>query len=350
MIFYYPKIIEAKIARASGKTGGITQLLDGDLTFSTGSYAIFVIFQADKIPWYVHNAVAALSKSETNLLVVSNAPLTPNALAYLTPLCHKIIIRDNSGFDLGGYRDAVLYAIDNLPDLKRLTFINDSVFFLEDGLADFIQRLTRSTDCVCAAFENWERKYHFQSFALSVSGDIFRSDVFRRFWKNYLPVSARRYAINAGEIGFTKAIKPITKSIEIIYSPNALRPYLSKLPPGELQTINSYLPIWQRIPVDDYDYTLPASARIDEIVRRVAIRSQVHTGGFQYRRFLNWPLVKRDLLYRLEFSLYDVEQCLLDNTPAGELQNILSEMRQKGRGTDLPLIKKLLFMDGTIGV
>jgi hypothetical protein len=225
--------------------------------------------------------------------------------------------------------------------------MNDSVYYFREGLTDIFQRLASSKADICTVFENWEFTYHVQSFCFSVSRRLFDSPSFIAFWRSYLPVGSRLWAIQHGEIGLSKAVVPAAQSFEVIYSPDALREGLQFIGASDLLEFNRYLPI--RIRFHENGNNLPQRQTIeDHLINQISSYSQIHTGGFLYRKFLGNPLIKRDLVYRAQFTIYDVEHCLKAVGHEGHLDEILSDMRRKGNGNQLPLFKKIQFMEGLI--
>lgn len=343
-IYYYPKVISAK-ARRLERHNGILGTTEGGRRFENGRFAIFLIWQPKAISWYVQNALDALAETETNVILVANHQLSDEIRRDLAGQSHTVIVRDNTGFDIGGYKDATLHVLDN-HQFDRLLYINDSIFFFREGLAPLFQRLIHSAADICTAFENFERRYHIQSFCFSVSSALAYRPQYAGFWKNYLAVSARRWAIHKGEIDLSRRIVPLADNVEVIYSPNDLRPFIKNIPPSEILSLNKYLPFSQRM--DHAAARLRTTMQIEEIIQRVATRSQIHTGGFLYHRFLNCPIIKRDLVYRLQFSIYDIEQCLIEAGSDDHVEEILSELRKKGPGSQLPFLKRIQFEDGII--
>jgi hypothetical protein len=345
ILFYYPKIISAWTTRRSGKTSFIIEAKEGARQFDNGLFAIFLIWQPETLSWYVRNALEALAEAKVNVILVVNHPLNGAMEGQLIASCRQILIRDNTGFDIGGYQDATKWLRDNCS-VDRLLYLNDSVYYFREGLTDTFDRLANSKADVCSVFENWEFTYHVQSFCFSISRQVFDSPAFVNFWNNYLPVNSRLWAIQRGEIGLSKAIVPHSKSFEVIYSPNDVRDKIGSLGQDELLQINKYLPI--RIRFNDIGSTLQRQTIEDHLINQLSSYSQIHTGGFLYRKFLGNPLIKRDLVYRAQFSIYDVEHCLKAIGHEDHLDEILSDMRRKGNGNQLPLLKKIQFMEGII--
>ena len=345
LLFYYPKIVSAWITRLSGKTSFITEQIAGDLSFHNERFAIFLIWQPKTIPWYVQNALDALAEAKINIILVVNHPLTGEMRQSLAKQSRCILVRNNTGFDIGGYQDATKLIREQFS-IKRLLYINDSIYFFRDGLSEMFMRMADSNSDVCTAFENWEFNYHVQSFCFSVSRKLFDSPAFVQFWNNYLPVSSRLWAIKHGEIGLSRAVVPVTDSFEVIYSPNDIRSGLKGMTVPDLLSLNAYLPIRIRLHRDAR--RLQRAALEDYLIDQISTYSQIHTGGFLYRRFLGSPIIKRDLVYRAQYTLYDVENCLKAAGHEDHLHEILSDMRRKGAGSQLPLVKKIQVMEGII--
>jgi hypothetical protein len=345
LLFHYPKIASALRTRLRGKRSFITEQIPGELSFDNGRFAIFLIWQPKKIPWYVRNALDALAEAKINTILVVNHPLTADARQFLSKQSRQILIRDNTGFDIGGYQDATNFIRDTYS-IGRLLYINDSVYFFRNGLTEMLERMADSKADICTVFENWEINYHVQSFCFSLSRKVFDTQNFTNFWRKYLPVNSRLWAINHGEIELSRAIVPAVDSFEVIYTPNELRARLKDMAVPELLSLNRYLPI--RIRLHDTDRRPQKVVVEDHLINQISSYSQVHTGGFLYRRFLGNPIIKRDLVYRVQYSIYDVENCLETCGHEDHLDDILSDMRRKGAGNQLPLIKKIQFMEGII--
>lgn len=345
-VFHYPRIASAFLRRISGKRSFVTSSVEGSRRFENGRFAIFLIWQQQRLPWYVQNALDAFAEAEINVVVVANHALDEAAKATLSAQSRWVLTRDNTGFDFGGFQDATHFLRERF-EVERLIYLNDSVYLFREGSAEMMRRLSTSTADICAAFENWELSYHVQSFCFSMSRRILDMPATIRFWRDYLPVNSRRWAIQKGEIELSKAMVPASRDIEIIYSPNDIHDHISDLPIKTLISMGKELPIAIRMGRGDTNETQDVEIQ-GEILRRVALRSQIHTGGFFYRRFLRCPLLKKDLVYRLQYSIYDVESSLKDVGHEGHLHEILSDMRRKGAGNQLPFLKRIQFNNGII--
>ena len=325
----------------------ITEYHVGEKKNAGDVYAIYLIWQPAGFPWYVKNTLSALNDLGINVIAVVNHPLNNEQLSELRRHCAHLLIRDNAGFDMGGYRDATLFIRDTLKP-GRVCYLNDSIYCFSEGLIELFRKLASSAADIAAPFENHEFSYHIQSFCFSVSDRIFLSEEFQTFWQNYLPVNSRVWAIDKGEKGLSNAIVPRAESIDVFYTPDHLRPFLLDLPLDELQRLNRYFPRLVRHKEGELQ-KLSKSQLVNELCRLIAIRSQIHTGAFLYQRFMGCPLMKRDLYYRLQFSLDEIDENLHEvRANDDHFRDILADMQKKGTGRDLSYWNMAKFAEGLL--
>jgi hypothetical protein len=345
--YHDAKVFQARWNRAFFPRPSVKATHEGTRIHPGGAYAIFLIWQPRRFSWYVQNALEALNEAGINVVAVANHDLSEDQIGYLRGLSHTIIVRDNSGFDIGGYKDATLYLTKSGIAPSRVLYLNDSSYFFKDGLTDLFKRMATSEADITGTFENWEHAYHIQSFCFAVSGALFRNERFQRFWTDYLPVNSRLWAIQAGEIGLSRAMVPAASSIDIIYKPNGLRPALSTLSKDNYASLTNLLPGAIRFPSSHF-LRLPKPACVDEIVSRIGQRSQIHTGGFLYRKFLGCPIVKRDLLFRRQFSADEIEQALIETGHEGHIEEIMADFKRKGDSIHLSAWNRLKVANGIL--
>ncbi|MCB4918490.1 rhamnan synthesis F family protein [Brucella intermedia] len=337
---------DTKVASAYLRSNSLRKLSilcahTGAQNHESGAYAIFLIWQPQQFPWYIENALDALNAAAINPIIVVNHDLGEERLAYLKARSHLVIIRDNTGLDIGGYRDATLYLTRTIKNnLSRVIYMNDSVYYFRENLENVFERLSSSSADICGTFENWEHNYHIQSFCFSVSGHLFLSGAFQQFWQNYIPVNSRLWAIQQGEIGLSKIMVPLSERIEIIYRPNDLIAPLSAIGNDHLGDLNNLLPRKIRFTASDLK-KIPMQHIPQAFANKVSLRSQVHTGAFLYRKFLGCPIMKRDLVYRLQFSIDEIEKRLQESGDEGHLRDIVAEMERKGTPEHLSLVKQV---------
>ncbi|HEY5819557.1 MAG TPA: rhamnan synthesis F family protein [Mesorhizobium sp.] len=340
------KVMQARRARAAQGAPSLKASHQGAREHTGGVYAIFLIWQRRQVPWYVQNALTALDEAGVNVILVVNHELEGERLRELTQQSARVLIRDNSGFDIGGYRDGTLYVQETFKP-SRVLYLNDSIYYFKDNLTGLFNAMAQSDADVAAPFENHEYTYHVQSFCFSVAEHIFQSTAFLDFWRGYLPVDSRLWAINEGEIGLSNALAPQVRTKDIFYTPEKLRPFLTGLSLDELRHLNVYLPRLSRMEQAELTaFTQPEL--VDQFCRLVAVRSQIHTGAFLYQRFMGCPLMKRDLLYRLQFSLEEITANLAEVRRDEHFREILEEMKTKGTGRDLSIWNYVRFAEGVL--
>lgn len=337
-IYYHNrKVPLAKIRRTiHGNSSHIINPHTGDLRHEGGKYALFLIWQPKKVAWYIDNTI-----------IIANHALSTDQLSYLKQLSHTILIRDNTGFDIGGYRDATLHLANSGTKPERVIYMNDSVYYFKEGLTDLFRRLKNSKSDICGTFENWEFYYHIQSFCFSVSGKLFLHSQFQKFWNNYLPVNSRLWAIQQGEVGIAQAVIKICDNIDIVYRAKDLKSHLLALDEETLLDVSRQQCRPVRISPDAFKEAHRITIAND-ILERTTRRSQIHTSGFLYKKFLGSPLVKRDIVFKLEFSLDEVEEFLHDHATIDNIDSIMSDLRKKGRCDHLGLLDRLKLANALI--
>jgi hypothetical protein len=334
-LYYYIPIVWAH-CRLLHRRRDIREIVEGSVAFPTGKYAIYVLWQQGEIPWYVENMLRGLREQQVNCIVVANSELTPSQRDALRAKCAEILVRGNMGLDFGAYKDAVLYLSEKGHPIERVLFLNDSTFVFQKGLPILLSELLDDKYAVGAPFETWEFHHHFQSFCISISGAIFHNSLFQRFWRKYLPVSNRRWCIHAGEIAFSRVLRQITDSYRIIFSANDVARNIAGMPAEELSRYRDFLPIavrhkafndkWESIFHRDV-----ASERIGVAVADViAEGNQAHRGGFFFMQFNECPLLKRDLVHRLLFTLTEIDRNFMQIGEVEHKDEVLNDLRRRG--------------------
>jgi hypothetical protein len=369
----------------------IKAIEDGQPLKPGGRFVIFVLFARNSLPEFTKNAIDALSATDLNLIIVSNATVDAGVRAGLEGKYYKIIERKNIGRDVGAYQDGLLYLLEQHPDASRIIMMNDSVYFLKrNSLDKLIADLSGPQDFI-GALENHEYRYHVQSFMLSFGRSVIEHPAFVRFWTKFRPISTRRWAIHRGEIDLTRAITRAGFRPHIIYQAAHLLPILHKMTAREVVETTQLLPQGVR---DELFYNfLPymtdagslsdvraisagirrirsspvrpdgAFSRLsveaaaleqwsvgifpDLVVEMISEHNQTHFGGFLFMKYLGLPIIKRDLFNREIQSLEDVYQFLtsMDEPLRDE---ILGDMRRSGSGANLRGLTGILHRNGSI--
>ena len=360
LLYYYIPIIGAYL-NPFHRNSNILEIHEGCLSFDSGKYAIYILWQPRTIPWYVLNMLHGLRDHQVNTIIVSNHKLGPDQRASLQTLSNQVLVRGNKGLDFGAYKDAVLYLTDRKKAITRLVLLNDSVYVFRRGLNELLKALLADKYQVVSAYENWELHYHFQSFCISIAGSIINDPIVQRFWNEYRPISIRRWCIDFGEVKLSAALRKAASSFKIVFGINDLIAEMANK--ADLPTLLQYrefipAPVRGHVPSDEVLSVLQGSqpAKRDIVMRRfteslsslLALRAQVHTGGFFFTKFLGSPFMKRDIVYRELFSIYEVERMLFELGYKAERQPILDELRGRGTAAHLRGFKQRRYRLGLI--
>lgn len=371
----------------------IRSVTDGTVDKKSDTFFVFVLYTKSPLPSFTSGAFDAIARSPHNLIVVSNAPLPPLFKAELADRCHKVIERSNVGRDFGAYKDGIGYVLEHYPAAARIVVMNDSVFFLRKTLDKLIADLNGPQDFI-GVTEVHQFHYHVQSFMLSFGKAVLQSAAFRRFWKRYLPINTRRWAIHRGEIRLTQKLTKAGFRPHILFQAAHLLPHLQSRPVREVIEATRLLPIEVRgdlyanfLPVLGEKYSSAAVSSVEAIasgIRRVQAgpfgsqapplhinaqaasmeqwsfrifpnqivfsisqHNQMHHGGFLFIKYLGLPLLKRDIFYRELYTLEDVHQFLTD---VGEplRDDILSDLRRAGSGAHLRGLYRIMYRHGSL--
>ena len=326
-------VLVARLRRRFGREKSVVSISTGDLIHPSRTHAIFLIWQPKQTEWFVHNALDALAEAGVNVFLVVNHELSEERRRDLNKRCARLMIRNNRGLDMGAYRDATL-ALHSSDRPDRVIYMNDSVYYFREGLDDLMAALANSQADVCATFDSLEISHHVQSFCFSISGRLFRCKSIQEFWKNYLPANSRRWAIRRGEVAFGAPLMKAAESVEVIYSPAKLEAAIRSVPQEDLPLVPSFLSPRVRARLD-----LLVGSTADDyaaaIVGELNGGSMIHLGGFLLRKYLRCPLMKRDLVYRLQYDIHEIAGLLRLVGDEGRLIDILNDLNRKGRGDAL---------------
>ena len=348
LLFYYVPV-SAALLRPVYRRSDIREIHAGSARFDTGRYAIYVLWQPDGvIPWYALNVLEALKGLGVNTIAVANHALSSEQLKVLKSLCAEILVRGNSGLDFGAYKDAVLHLLRETSSVSRLLILNDSVFAFRDTLSELLSDLLSDEYDVVAAYENWERDYHFQSFCLGFSGAVLYDRRMQDFWLNYRTIPIRRWRIDQGEVKLSQVLRRVASRFKVVYGVNELVDRLTI--DDDWASILKYRefvprPLRHLFPGDEVLSEL-ASAGPEEralLLRRLrerlsdilVLRAQSHTGAFFFPKVLGSPFLKRDLVFREIFSLYEVERMLAELGYGDHGASIADDIRRRGTAAHL---------------
>lgn len=167
----------------------------------TKRLGIFLCFDAEGIiDDYVLYLLDDMIKNLTDLVIVSNGTLLPDSVNKLHKYTNKIMIRPNTGFDVGGWQDAMVNycGFDMIRTYDELVLFNDSFFGPLYPFSDVFGRIGDKIDfwglSVHGEAPNAHgmcpygyRPRYLQTYFLTIRDRMLKSSEFEQFWKN-LPI------------------------------------------------------------------------------------------------------------------------------------------------------------------
>jgi hypothetical protein len=200
--------------------------------------------------------VTGLLESENSIVCVFNNRPSSELLSILSDPQVSIFVRKNSGRDFACYQAGIRYLInlDSFNSLSELILVNDTLYWFESS-RNVIQRL-RKHEWSCL-YLNLEKHTHAQSFLLRFDTKVINSMAFQNFWKDYLPLNAKRHLIHRGEIALTTELLSAGFNVFPIVNPELLDAAEIELNPQMMSTL-ARIPLGGLKPVDSVP-VLPSS-------------------------------------------------------------------------------------------
>lgn len=368
-LFYKLKLKYQFVALQKYETSILKHEIYQKLTGSK-NYSIFVYFEPDgNFSKSADNILSALHQAGVNILLVCNHELTNKQVKEISKYVHMAITRKNIGFDFGAYKDCVNFMISRRMVINKLIFLNDSVYYFNQNIAHFVEKLLENYN-VISAFENWEapHKYHLQSFAISIDKSIFESQIFQQYWLKYRPVSDRLYCIEKGEKIFSEVLLKLAERVEIIYpfrrlygepeNLNMLKDSTFKVVlPKVFHNTNTEKLFLQDLEVRSefenedrtFFYDNKSLRKQLDIIKLLETGpfSPIHSGAYFFSA-IGCPIVKKDLVFRNVFELWQLDIFLREFYCADEITEYLTLLRKRGKSQNLSVLKKLRVAIGAL--
>jgi hypothetical protein len=382
----------------------IRQVSEGRIVRKGNRHVLFTFYDRYVIPAFTDTVLEAIRRRGLNLVISTNARITPAVREALLARCSLLIERADLGRDFGGYKDGISIIQQRFGAPDRLILLNDSLFYFQEGLDDFVAALDGEAD-VIAMTEVFEHHYHLGGFALSLSGRALESRRVRKYWRKYRPIPTRRWSVHKGEVGLTRTLMKAGFKPHVLYHGARLLPHLVQLDSRQFLQAVKLLPsdLRRRVYVNYDEFqqeqrstTLAAIGTFSRSMRRfenesdeanvelrranihqllalnhaaarthieqeswarltmcrdlvatIATRNQIHVGGFLFRKFLGMPAIKRDVFLRGVFQLEEVEVILSDlNEPLRDVA--VADMRQRGTLLHYKGLRRILAVHGSI--
>ena len=218
------------------------RLHQGDLPLR-GDVAVVLVYQPAGIAESLFYTLGHLIEKGFAPLVVSNAPVGPEDLARLKSHTATVMERPNYGYDYGGYRDGILYALDRREEPGSILVMNDSIWFPLHPDCDLIDRMRQSADDLYGYVMNARQdshRSHLQSYFFSFGKQLTATRDFRDYWKNLFVTSNKNLVIRRCEIPMTEYFRARGYSVGYRYLISDPIMAMRSLAPDELMRVVHY--------------------------------------------------------------------------------------------------------------
>ncbi|QWD49719.1 hypothetical protein G7Z35_01740 [Polynucleobacter paneuropaeus] len=334
---------------------------------------IFVVFQKNKIPFYVKNVLECLEKLKVTVHIIANEDIGVDAVDYLNTKCHRLILRKNIGRDFGAYKDGI--ASVDIMHYEKLFLINDSIFYFNKNLSKLFERVIADDADVISLFENFEIRYHAQSFFIGFSKNVISKDFFIGYWRAYMPFSSRLHSINAGEVGLSKSLiangfcpialnnmyelrrkllvtpaTQIMQLLDIIWAeyPSTIKNSL-KVIRSEIQSSYNLAELRLELNSALEPNIFFSQKIISDIIRALEKANPTHFGPMLFAKLLGANYFKRDLYFRKTVSLSEFQGNLVELGIANEeIQAAIVELKLKGTIDELGVFRRIKAYHGLL--
>lgn len=165
---------------------------------------------------YVAHCLEGLSEHVESLVLVSNGPLDEASREHLAPVVDEIIERENVGYDVGGYREALAtFGAARLRDYDELILLNYTFFGPVGSYADVFERSESWDVDFWGLTDHGEMRphpfaakqvlpNHIQSHWIAVRRTMFDSEAFREYWHTMPLITSYNDSVEHHESRFTE--------------------------------------------------------------------------------------------------------------------------------------------------
>ncbi len=154
---------------------------------------IFLFFDPDGVVSdYVLVSLAAFRPFFKRLIVVVNGKVAAEGKIKLETICDKVWVRENTDFDVGGYK----YAIQRIGAVSirkyaELVLFNYTFYAPVKPLAPLFETMEGSSADFWGITDYRDANYNFlQSYFIAIRSSILKSDAFFEYWDKMPPINS----------------------------------------------------------------------------------------------------------------------------------------------------------------
>jgi len=177
---------------------------------------IYVVYdRRGDVEDYVLFALRHLREFFDTILVVVNGKLTERGRCALEPLVESVIVRENRGYDIWGYKTGLDHLADEISTYDEVVLANDTWYGPVRPLRPVFTRMDSAplhfwgmTDHIRVEPNPFTRTgylaYHLQSYWLAVRSSMFLSDEWKNYWRDLPELHSYEDAVVRHEAVFTE--------------------------------------------------------------------------------------------------------------------------------------------------
>ncbi|MFC8681046.1 rhamnan synthesis F family protein [Microbacterium ureisolvens] len=177
---------------------------------------IYVVYDTrGDVEGYIPYALRALRSHVAHILVVVNGTLTEQGHAALSPVADEVLERDNSGFDIWGYKTGLDHVGDAMGDYDEVVLANDTWFGPIKPFAPIFDRMNGQALHFWGMTDHGRVEphpftqtgylpYHLQSYWVAVRRQMFLSEPWIEYWRDLPEMKSYSDAVVKHEGVFTE--------------------------------------------------------------------------------------------------------------------------------------------------
>ncbi|MET0592097.1 MAG: rhamnan synthesis F family protein [Polyangiaceae bacterium] len=164
--------------------------------------ALFAHYDAQaQVKPYILYYLQRLREVCDDVIFISNSPLSEHEIAKTRPICSRVHLRDNVGYDFGMWRDGL--KLVDCAEWDEVVLTNSSVFGPIHPLDDVFRRMSEVRCDFWGMTDSTEISWHLQSYFLVFRRKVLDSAAFADFWRGVLPYRDKSQVVRSYEIGLS---------------------------------------------------------------------------------------------------------------------------------------------------
>lgn len=177
---------------------------------------IYVVYdRRGDVEAYIPYALEKLRGFCDHVLVVVNGLLSEGGREVLEPVSDEILVRENHGFDITGYKEGLEHLADRLEEWDEVVLANDTWFGPVGDFETLFDRMNRRPLHFWGMTDHPRVEpnpftgddylaYHLQSYWMAVRRDMVLSEEWRTYWQDLPRLNSYSDAVAKHEAVFTE--------------------------------------------------------------------------------------------------------------------------------------------------